>query len=76
MEKTFNLRLLKAKEEIFKALNDAEIPIIVSQMIINEIKNVVDINAENIINKEKMESFKNENDETNKEVKNKKGNKK
>lgn len=66
MEKAFDLIILDFENEILKVLNKEEyniLPILVKQMVINKIKNAVDISTSRIINQQL--------DDYNKNIKNK-----
>lgn len=52
---TSNLVILDTKEKIIDLLNKSKLPVTVMQYIIKDVKEIVDLNAENIIAKEKLQ---------------------
>ncbi|HDK7195079.1 TPA: hypothetical protein PTV74_003389 [Clostridium botulinum] len=54
-EKSTNLVILEIKDKIIKTLDEANLPITVHQMIINEIKNSIDMAARIQIEKDRVE---------------------
>jgi hypothetical protein len=63
MEKPIDLRIVDAKNEIMKILGEANLTITICQMIINEIKGNIDLQAYQMIQKienEYKESLKEE----------------
>lgn len=54
IEKPFNLKVIDTKQEIISKLS--QFPIAVSQMIINEVKQIVDANV-NIITAEERQKY-------------------
>ncbi|KGI37953.1 hypothetical protein DP149_10275 [Clostridium tetani] len=53
--KSFNLVYLDTKEKIINTLNEVGLPVVAMQSMINEIKQIIDINAKEIIHKERGE---------------------
>ncbi|KHO39115.1 hypothetical protein OR62_07725 [Clostridium tetani] len=53
--KSFNLVYLDTKEKIINTLNEVGLPVVAMQSLINEIKQIIDINAKEIIHKERGE---------------------
>lgn len=53
MDKPFNLKVIDTKQEIISMLS--QFPITISQMIINEIKQVVDANVTMITSEDRQE---------------------
>ena len=60
MEKPINLLIINMKQDILKIINSNEynLPITIKQMVINEIKQSVDIATQNVLNQE-IEQYKN-----------------
>ncbi|BDR74199.1 hypothetical protein K144316041_p20380 (plasmid) [Clostridium tetani] len=57
--KSFNLVYIDTKEKIVNTLNEAGLPVVAMQSVINEIKQIVDSNVTNIIAQER-ENYLNE----------------
>lgn len=53
-----NLIILDTKEKIINILNESKLPVTVMQYIIKDVKEIVDLNAENIIAKERIDKEK------------------
>lgn len=51
--KSFNLVYIDTKEKIVNTLNEAGLPVVAMQSVINEIKQIVDSNVTNIIAQER-----------------------
>ena len=57
-EKSFNLTVIEAKEKIMKAIVECKLPVTVAQLVIMEIKQSIDIQATQIIQRERAEQTK------------------
>ncbi len=55
MDKPFNLQVVDTKQEILKAIEQSHLPATAIQMILKEISQAVDIQTQNIIQNEKIE---------------------
>lgn len=58
MDKPINLYIVETKENILNEIKKSNLPITIIQMIINEIANVINAQADNIVKKEKVEYLK------------------
>lgn len=75
-QKSTNLVILETKEKIINLLEKAKVPITVNQMIIKEVKEVIDEAAENIVRKDRIEYEEYLNSEKEKKAKEEKKHKK
>lgn len=64
----FDLKVSETKENIINVLNNSGLPITVIQMIINEIKHIVDLQTMISLENQRKEANKEANKETNKEA--------
>jgi hypothetical protein len=58
MDKSINLYIVEIKENILNEIKKSNLPITIIQMIVNEIANVINAQADNIVKKEKVEYLK------------------
>lgn len=58
MDKPINMYIVETKENIWNEIKKSNLPITIIQMIINEIANVINAQADNIVKKEKVEYLK------------------
>lgn len=76
MDKTFNMLVQETKQKIMNDISESKLPAVVTQMMINEIKQMVDIQAQQILvqetqiyNEELAKQELKENDNKNENVK-------
>ncbi|BFN03920.1 hypothetical protein [Clostridium tetani] len=55
--KSFNLVYIDTKEKIVNTLNEAGLPVVAMQSVINEIKQIVDSNVTSIVTQERENYF-------------------
>lgn len=58
MDKPINMYIVETKENILREIKEAKLPITIIQMIVNEIANVINIQADNIVKSEREEYLK------------------
>lgn len=61
--KSFNLAYIDTKEDIINILNKSSLPVVAMQCLIKEIKEIIDLNAEQIIAEERKKEIEKEKEE-------------